>query len=66
MTGPRRRASLVTVELRFVTEDDPQQLADRIREAVATIVGRERLEEFRAKPMPLEGPAQKGGLRPVE
>jgi hypothetical protein len=62
----RRRASLVTVEFRFVTEDDPQQLADRIREAVATIVGRAALEEFRAKPMPLEGPRQKGGLRPVE
>ena len=49
-----------------MTEDDPQQLADRFREAVATIVGRDALEEFRAKPMPLEGPRQKGGLRPLE
>jgi hypothetical protein len=64
---PRRSAAtLVTVELRFVTEDDPEQLADRIRESVAAIVGRERLEEFRAKPMPLEGPKGKGGLRPIE
>jgi hypothetical protein len=64
---PRKRpASLVTVELRFVTEDDPEQLADRIRESVASIVGRAALEEFRAKPMPLEGPKRKGGLRPIE
>jgi hypothetical protein len=61
-----RKASLVTVELRFVTEDDPEQLADRIRESVAAIVGRDRLEEFRTKPMPLEGPKGKGGLRPIE
>jgi hypothetical protein len=64
---PRQRAaSLVTVELRFVTEDDPGQLADRIRESVASIVGREALEEFRAKSMPLDGPKRKGGLRPIE
>ena len=62
----KRGASLVTVELRFVTADDPQQLADRIRESVASIVGRDALDEFRAKAMPLEGPKQKGGLRPIE
>ena len=67
MTGPSRRSpNLVTVELRFVTADDPQQLADRIRESVASIVGRDALDEFRAKAMPLEGPKQKGGLRPIE
>jgi hypothetical protein len=60
------RTSLVTVELRFVTEEDARQLADRIREAVATIVGKDALEEFRVKTIPLEGPKEKGGLRPVE
>jgi len=38
---------LITVELRFKTRDDPGQLADRIQEAAAMIVGREELEEFR-------------------
>ncbi len=60
------RRTLVTIELRFVTGDDPEQLADRMREAVATIVGKHALEEFRVKKLPLEGPSEKGGLRPVE
>jgi acetylornithine deacetylase/succinyl-diaminopimelate desuccinylase-like protein len=59
--------TLVTVELRFVTGEDPEQLADRIRESVAAIVGKDALEEFRVKKLPLEGPTgEKGGLRPVE
>jgi hypothetical protein len=60
------RRTLVTVEVRFVTEEDPEQLADRMRESVATIVGKEALEEFRIKKLPLEPPNEKGGLRPVE
>jgi hypothetical protein len=62
------RQTLVTVELRFVTrEEDPDQLADRLRESVATIVGKDALEEFRVKTMPLDGPkGERGGLRPVE
>jgi hypothetical protein len=60
------RRTLVTIELRFVTGDDPEQLADRMREAVATIVGKHALEEFRVKTLPLDGPNEKGGLRPVE
>ena len=42
-TGQRMMAgrTLVTVELRFVTDEDPGQLADRMREAVATIVGKD-------------------------
>jgi hypothetical protein len=60
------RRTLVTVEVRFVTEEDPEQLADRMREAVATIVGKEALEEFRFKKLPLAPPHEKGGLRPVE
>jgi len=63
--APKR---LVTVELRFVTEeDDPGQLADRVRESVATIVGKQSLEEFRVRTMPLGRPkGERGGLRPVE
>jgi hypothetical protein len=58
---------LVTVELRFVTTEDAEQLADRLRESVATIVGKDALEEFRVRTMPLERPkGERGGLRPVE
>ncbi len=53
---------LVTVELRFTTEDDPEQLGDRVRESVAQIVGRDRLEEFRVRVLPLPPPK---GPRPV-
>jgi hypothetical protein len=62
MTNPKQ---LVTVELRFVSTDDAEQTGDRIREAVAQIVGREALEEFRIRSMLLE-PKKKGGLRPVD
>lgn len=47
---------LVTIELRFRTEEDPGQLGERIRESVALIVGRERLEDFRVRVMPLAPP----------
>ncbi len=47
---------LVTIELRFRAEEDPQQLGDRIRESVGTIVGRERLEDFRLRVLPLAQP----------
>ena len=58
---------LVSIELRFVTGEEPEQLADRVREAVATIVGKEALEEFRVRQLPLERPkGERGGLRPVE
>jgi len=50
---------LITVELRFKTRDDPGQLGDRIREAAALIVGREALEEFRWRAMPLESKERK-------
>ena len=55
---------LVRIELSFVTEDDPEQLGDRVREAVSSIVGRRELEEFRLKTMPLE--KRKDHLRPVD
>ena len=47
---------LVTIELRFRTEEDPKQLGDRIRESIALIVGRDRLEDFRVRVMPLAPP----------
>jgi hypothetical protein len=37
-----------------------------MRESVAIIVGKEALEEFRVKTVPLGGPDEKGGLHPVE
>jgi hypothetical protein len=47
---------LVTIELRFVTEEEPGQLAERVRESVSMIVGRQALEEFRVREMPLAPP----------
>ncbi len=44
---------LVTVELRFKTSEDPAQLGERIRESVGMIVGRDALEEFRVRVLPL-------------
>jgi len=45
--------TLVTIEMRFVTEDPPGPLADRVRESVAMIVGRDALEDFKVRSMPL-------------
>lgn len=47
---------LVNIELRFTTEDDPDQLGDRVREAVSMVVGRESLEDFRLRVLPLTPP----------
>jgi hypothetical protein len=47
---------LVSIELRFTTEDDPGQLGDRVREAVSMVVGRESLEDFRVRVLPLTPP----------
>ncbi len=47
---------LVSIELRFTTEDDPDQLGDRVREAVSMVVGRESLEDFRLRVLPLTPP----------
>lgn len=47
---------LVTIELRFRTEDDPQQLGDRVRESVTMIVGRQALEDYRVRVLPLTPP----------
>jgi hypothetical protein len=54
---------LVSVEMRFKTEADARALGDRIEEAVRQIVGREALEEFRVRTLPL---SRRKGPRPVE
>jgi hypothetical protein len=53
---------LVSVEFRFRTTEEPRQLGDRIREAVAMIVGRDELLEFRLRSLPLD--EKKGGPGP--
>ena len=53
---------LVTIELRFTTDDDPEALGERIREATSSIVGRQALEDFRVRVLPLAPPK---GPRPV-
>lgn len=53
---------LVTVEMRFTTEDEPEQLGERVREATSMIVGRQALEDFRIRVLPLTPPK---GPRPV-
>ena len=47
---------LVTIELRFKTTEDPQLLGERIRESVSLIVGRDRLEDYRLRALPLTAP----------
>jgi hypothetical protein len=47
---------LVSIELRFTTEEDPGQLGERVREAVSMVVGREALEDFRLRVLPLTPP----------
>ena len=47
---------LVSIELRFTTEDDPEALGERIREATSLIVGRQALEDFRVRVLPLAPP----------
>lgn len=56
---------LVRIELAFVTEEDEEQVGERIRESVALIVGREALEEFRVRTLPLDD-KRKDHLRPVD
>jgi hypothetical protein len=47
---------LVTIEMRFTTEDEPEQLGERVREAAALIVGKDALEDFRLRVLPLAPP----------
>ena len=56
---------LIRVELTFRSTEDQshEAVGDRIREAVAMIVGREKLEEFRVRSLPL---TERKGPRPIE
>lgn len=45
--------TLVTIEMRFVTDGSTEPLADRIRESVRMIVGGDALEDFKVRSMPL-------------
>lgn len=56
-----REPVLARVELTFRTDDDPHALAERIRESVGLIVGREALEEFRVRVLPLTPPPKGSG-----
>ena len=49
---------LVTIEMRFTTEDEPERLGERVREAAALIVGKDALEDFRLRVLPLAPPKQ--------
>ena len=62
MTEPHEQ--LIRIELGFRSLEDPEAIADRIRESVTNIVGRGALEDFRVRTVPL-GEKPKG-LRPVE
>ena len=53
---------LVTIEMRFTTQDDPEQLGERIREAVSLIVGRQALEDLRVRVLPLTPPKEPRSL----
>lgn len=56
---------LVRVELSFVSEEDAEQLGDRIREATVSIVGRDALDEFRVRTMSLDA-TKKEHLRSID
>ena len=62
MAPPDR--NLIRVEVSFVSDEEPEALGDRIRESVANIVGRQAIEEFRVRTMPLD--AKPRSLRPVD
>ena len=53
---------LLTIDIRFRTSDDPEQMAERVREAVRMIGGRDALEHFRWRTELLEPP--KDRIRP--
>jgi hypothetical protein len=59
MAAPR----LITIEMRFTTSENEEQVAERIRESARMIVGRDALEDFRVRSTPLEPP--KDRIRPV-
>lgn len=61
---PRPNEQLIRIELGFRSVEDAEAIADRVREAVKSIVGRDALEDFRVRTVPL-GEEPKG-LRSVD
>ena len=53
---------LITIDLRFRSSEDPEQMAERVREAVRMIAGRDALEHFRWRTELIEPP--KDRIRP--
>jgi hypothetical protein len=53
---------LVSIELRFTSEEDTAQIGERVREAVSMVVGREALEDFRLRVLPLTPPKKPRGV----
>lgn len=51
---------LITIEMRIKTSEDPKQLGERVRESAAMIVGRDALEEFRVRVLPLAEKKRRG------
>ena len=47
---------LLSIEARIRTTEETDQLAERIRESISMIVGREQLEDFRVRELPLTPP----------
>ena len=47
---------LVTIEMRFTTVEEPEQLGERVREAASLIVGKDALEDYRLRVLPLVPP----------
>ena len=58
--APSRK--LVSIEVRFTSSEDSEQVAERVREAIRMIVGRDALEDFRVRTQSLE--PLKGRIRP--
>ena len=56
-------AQLVSIDIRFTSSEDAEQVAERIRESVRLIVGGDALDHFRWRTEPLEPP--KDRLRPT-
>lgn len=52
-----REPVLVTIEVRFRTVEDTDQLGERVRESIALIVGRDNLEDYRVRVLPLSPPS---------
>ena len=48
---------LVSIDIRFTSSEDAEQVAERIRESIRLIVGRGALDHFRWRTEPLEPPA---------